>query len=121
MADVELVELGAAAIGRGEELAARAPAEAADRVLGNGHGALRGAARRGKRPGLIRAGSLIRHDRERPRVGRERECRPAREAARCVGHTREPIARMEVRERSVWHRGLRYRCHRIGAKCVWSL
>ena len=101
MTHVELMQLGAAAVRGREQLAARAPAQAAHRVVGHGDRALRGAAGRRKRPRLIRARALIGHDRERATVRRERERGAAREAARRVRDAREPIARMEVRERPV--------------------
>ena len=99
LTDVELVQLGAPLVRRGEQLTARAPAEAAYRVLLDGHRPLGPAARGRERPRLVRAAALIRDDREPVAVGRERERRPACEAARGVRHARETFARHEVGER----------------------
>ena len=62
-----------------------------------------------ERPRLIDARALVGHDGEGATVRRERKSRAARESARRVRDAREPVARMEVRERPVWHSGLPYR------------
>src|SRR6266540_373016 len=103
MADVELVQLGPAAVGGGDELAARAPAEAPHRVLGYAQRPRGRAAGRCERPSLVCAGALIRHHRERAGVWRQCESRTTGESPRRVRHLGEPLARMEVRQRSVRH------------------
>ena len=109
VADVQLVELSAAAIGRGQQLATRAPAQTADGVIGDCHRALSATAARGDRPRLVRAGALVRHDREGPAIGGQRERGAAGKAACRMGHAREPFARMKVRQTPLGHGPLRYR------------
>src|SRR2546427_1915250 len=103
MAQMQLVQLRAATIGRRDELTVRAPAKAPHGVTFDGYRALRLSAGRGKGPGLVCARALIGDDRERARVGRERERRTAGEAARGMRDTRETLARMEINERPVGH------------------
>src|SRR2546427_9089663 len=103
MAQMQLVTLRAATIGRRDELTVRAPAKAPHGVTFDGDRALRLSAGRGKGPGLVCAGALIGDDRERARVVRERERRTASEAARCMRDARETFSRMEVGERPVGH------------------
>src|ERR671936_1590337 len=105
MPDVELVQLGAAAIGGDDELPVGAPAEAAHRMRVDRDRALGAATGRRQGPRLVRTGALVGNDRERETVGRQRERGPAGEAAGRVRYLREALARMEVRERA-------QRCHR---------
>src|SRR2546428_9778839 len=94
------MQLGAALVRGGEQLAAGTPAEAAHRVLLDAHRALRLPARRRERPRLVRATALIGDDGEPMAIGRERERGAAREAARGVRHARESLARYEIGERT---------------------
>src|SRR2546427_9817453 len=103
MAQMQLVTLRAATIGRRDELTVRTPAKTPHGVAFDGDRALRLSAGCGKGPGLVCAGALIGDERERARVGRERERRTASEAARGMRDARETLARMEVHERSVGH------------------
>src|SRR5439155_20798963 len=98
---IELVQLGAALVRGRDELAARAPAEGAHSVFLDGDGALRRAARRRKRPRLVCARALIRGDRERVAVRRERDGGAAREASRGMRHAGETFARLEIPEWSI--------------------
>src|SRR5207237_1119079 len=69
MAQVELVQLGPAAVGGCNQLAVRAPAEAAYRVRVDRDRALGTAAGRRQGPRLVRAGALIRDDGELADLG----------------------------------------------------
>ena len=100
---VQLMQLRAPAVRRGDELAVRTPAEASDGGALDGDRALRFPARGGQRPRFVGACPLIRDDRERFAVGRDRERGPACEATGGVRDARQALARMEVREGTLRH------------------
>jgi hypothetical protein len=100
LADVELMQLGAASVRGREELTARAPAETANGVILDRHRASRRATGRRQRPRLVRTAALIRDDREREAIRRERDGRAACEAAGGVGYAGETLARLEIGQRT---------------------
>src|SRR5439155_18439428 len=93
---VKLMELGATAVGRRDELAVRAPAEASYGGALHSDRALRFAARGRERPGLVGAGSLIADDGERLGVRRKGERGATREPTRGVRNAGETLARVKV-------------------------
>src|SRR2546428_502331 len=97
------MQLRAAAIRRGDELAVRTPAQASDGRALEGDRALRFPARGGEGPRFVGARALIRDDRERFAIGRGCERGAAREATRGVRDARQALARMEVRKGTLRH------------------
>src|SRR5207248_4364745 len=86
MTDVQLMELGPAAIGGDDELTAGAPTEASHGVVRGRDRALWCAAGGPNGPRLVGPRALVGDDRECRAVGRERERRTAREATGGVRH-----------------------------------
>ena len=103
MADVKLVQLGAAAVGRRDELAARAPAEASNCVALHRDGTLRLSTGGRERPGFVGARALIGHDGEGLGIRRKCERGATGEAPRGVGNARQALARVEVRKGTLGH------------------
>ena len=97
------MQLGAAPIGSGDELSVCAPAETPHRVLLDGDRALRLPAGGRERPRFVGARALIGDDREGLGIGRKSERRAAREPACGVRDAGEPLARVEIGERTLRH------------------
>ena len=94
---MKLMELGAAAVGRRDELAVRAPAEASHGVSLERDRALWFPSGGRQRPRLVRAWALIGNHRERLGVRRNSKRGATGEPTGRVGNACQALARMEVR------------------------
>ena len=100
MTDVELVSLGPAPVGGADELAARAPAQAAQGAARERERRRRFAAARRDREGLERSGAAVGDERGDAGVRGERDDGAAGEAPGRMGNRRQPLADAKIGERS---------------------